>query len=68
MESVLKKFEKKSIDMSKVYGGSSEHYTGTRSVAGPDGTVTSGEEYAYVNDDGSITTAVFKDERIIHMD
>lgn len=61
MKSILKKFEKNAIEMSKIYGGS-EHYTGRRSV----GDVGSGEEYQYLSDDGSVRTVVFAETGIIY--
>ncbi len=58
MESILKKFEKNSIDMSNVYGGL-EVYTGKKSVGD-----LSGEEYAYINGD-CVQTVVFGENGII---
>lgn len=56
MESILKKFEKNSVDMSKVYGGGTSHYTGERSMVTSGGAYYRGKEYAEVSDDGCVST------------
>jgi len=56
MESLLKKFEKNAIDMSKVYGGATTPYTGEMSAGTAGGAIYKGSEYAVIYDDGCVWT------------
>ncbi len=52
MKSVLRKFEKNSIDMSKIYGGS-VHPTGVAKAYDYNGIIYYGKEYARISSDDS---------------
>jgi hypothetical protein len=55
MESVLKKFEKNAIDMSKICGAKTI-YTGEMSAGTSGGAVYKGREYADIDADGCVWT------------
>ena len=60
MKSVLKKFEKNSIDMSKIYG-QGDIGTGRARTATSGGAVLSGMEYIRIYDDGCVWTYLATD-------
>lgn len=62
MKSVLKKFEKSSIDMSKIYGG--QLYDTGRASATISGVTYQGTEYASISE-GCVTTFVKCDNGLI---
>jgi hypothetical protein len=67
MESVLKKFEKQSIDMSKIYGGE-EFYSGRGSVGTSGGAIYHGEEYTRIDDQGCVVMFVVTSSGIFYQD
>ncbi|BDX39695.1 hypothetical protein CYCD_30500 [Tenuifilaceae bacterium CYCD] len=52
MKSVLRKFEKNSIDMSKIYGGN-DYPTGIARAYDYNGIIYTGKEFARISSDGS---------------